>query len=121
MASRRMSGDAVLSNWLRLLPDEWRLRPMQRRGLEIMARDEDLLVIDRTGGGKSLLFQLPAIADWVVEVERGDELPSITLLVVPFVSDSQGFRQTGLGFRRVRGAGSAHCAYLTHSREASLE
>ena len=78
--------DAVLSNWLRLLPDEWRLRPMQRRGLEIMARDEDLLVIDRTGGGKSLLFQLPAIADWVVEVERGDELPSITLLVVPFVS-----------------------------------
>ncbi|EOD36084.1 hypothetical protein EMIHUDRAFT_226957 [Emiliania huxleyi CCMP1516] len=85
MASRRMS-DAELSSWLRLLPDEWRLRPMQRRGLELMARGEDLLVVDRTGGGKSLLFQLPAIADWVVEVERGDELPSVTLLVVPFVS-----------------------------------
>jgi hypothetical protein len=59
----------------------------------VLARDRDLLVVLPTGGGKSLLFQLPPL------IEKG----LTTIVVVPFVALKQqfGHSQNGVGDVRV--------------------
>ena len=61
-------------------------RPAQVAALETIARGADLLYVDRTGGGKSLAFQLPAALAWRAAVLAGVALPPILLLVVPYIS-----------------------------------
>jgi len=60
-------------------------RPAQVAALETIARGADLLYVDRTGGGKSLAFQLPAALAWRAAVLAGVALPPILLLVVPYI------------------------------------
>ena len=75
-------------SWCSLLSELTRLtlRPKQREALDVLIAGHDLLYIDRTGGGKSLVFQLPAAAMWLAAVKGGVALPPITLVVVPFIS-----------------------------------
>jgi hypothetical protein len=54
--------------------------------LRVVAAGEDLLLIDRTGGGKSTVFMVPAVALWKAAVVDGEELPAIALLVVPYIA-----------------------------------
>ena len=61
-------------------------RPAQVAALETIARGADLLYVDRTGGGKSLAFQLPAALAWRAAVLAGVALPPILFLVVPYIS-----------------------------------
>ena len=61
-------------------------RPAQQAALESIADGADLLYVDRTGGGKSLTFQLPAALAWRTAVLAGETLPPILLLVVPYIS-----------------------------------
>ena len=61
-------------------------RPAQQAALESIAYGADLLYVDRTGGGKSLTFQLPAALAWRTAVLAGETLPPILLCVVPYIS-----------------------------------
>ena len=59
---------------------------MQAQALAAVASGADVLYIDRTGGGKSLVFQLPAAALWIRDMKRGVVLPALTLVVVPLIA-----------------------------------
>jgi len=52
-----------------------RFRPGQRQAIETLLRDDRLLLVAPTGGGKSLIYQLPALV-----------LPGTTLVISPLVS-----------------------------------
>ena len=73
-------------------------RPTQERALASVEGGADLVLIDRTGGGKSLAFQLPAALAWRAGA-LGDELPPpITLVVVPFIALGEDQRERAEAF-----------------------
>lgn len=75
------------------LPKEWLdlvasrvLRAHQTAALDVVAAGGDLMLVARTGGGKSLVFRLAAAAAWQPDVVDKVGLPSLTLVLVPFIS-----------------------------------
>ena len=81
------SGGGLLAECAEVL-DKLKLskRPAQQAALESIADGADLLYVDRTGGGKSLTFQLPAALAWRTGLLAGETLPPILLCVVPYIS-----------------------------------
>ena len=65
-----------------------------------LSSGRDVLSRQKTGSGKSLTFQLPALADWLsgwtayaalaasdeAETRRLCQLPPVTVLIAPFVA-----------------------------------
>jgi superfamily II DNA helicase RecQ len=67
-------------------PRNPQLRETQAETLGAVASGDDVLIIDKTGVGKSVAFQLPAVARWKAERNAENALPAVALLVVPFIS-----------------------------------
>jgi ATP-dependent DNA helicase RecQ len=79
------------------------LRPPQRRAVLAALTGRDALVVLPTGGGKSLCYQLPALA-----------LPDLTLVVSPLIS----LMQDQVAALRRRGVAAA---YLSSSQHSALQ
>ena len=79
------SGGAVPAAWLELVAP-MKPRPKQLEALAAHASGSDVVLVDRTGGGKSLVFQLPAVGRWREDVRAGVAMPRLALLVVPFIA-----------------------------------
>jgi ATP-dependent DNA helicase RecQ len=74
----RESGEATPADLRRVLREQFgfhRFRPGQRRAAELAVNGQDTLVVMPTGSGKSLCFQLPALA-----------LKGITVVVSPLIA-----------------------------------
>ena len=74
-----------ISAWRRLYPSGT-LRPLQETALAIVETGQNLLLVARTGGGKSLVYLLAAAARWAAAVQAGAACPPIALVVVPLVA-----------------------------------
>jgi len=72
--------------WRELIPEGILLRSMQLEALLAVASKRDALIIAKTSGGKSLVFQLPAAALHKASLAAGEAKPPIVLCVVPFIS-----------------------------------
>merc|ERR1719469_340153 len=90
-----MAGWREVLNTIDLTP-----RPTQERALAAVEAGVDLVVIDRTGGGKSLTFQLPAALAWMAGALDDDSsaLPPIGLVVVPTIALGEDQRERAQAF-----------------------
>jgi ATP-dependent DNA helicase RecQ len=99
----------------RLLREQFgfrRFRPGQERAVQAAIEGRDTLVIMPTGSGKSLCFQLPALA-----------LPGMTIVVSPLIAlmkdQADALRERGVGVVAVNSALSAQ--ELREAEEAIRE
>eukprot|EP00306_Pavlova_sp_CCMP459_P023438 CAMPEP_0185545034 /NCGR_PEP_ID=MMETSP1381-20130426/4484_1 /TAXON_ID=298111 /ORGANISM="Pavlova sp., Strain CCMP459" /LENGTH=175 /DNA_ID=CAMNT_0028157309 /DNA_START=1 /DNA_END=529 /DNA_ORIENTATION=+ len=71
--------------WCRSYPFGTR-RMLQETPQAIVQTGKNLLLVARTGGGKSLMYLLAAAAPWAAAMQAGTAHPPIALVVVPLVA-----------------------------------